>query len=296
MIINQANIAVLTTGYKAAFQKAFSGVAPMWERVATMVPSTTDTNLYAWLGQFPQLREWLADRAIQNLRADGYSLKNKKFESTIAVKRTDIEDDQWGIYSPLMAEMGSAAATHPDTEIFAALLAGFNTKCFDGQYFFDVDHPVGMPGSEVTVSNFGGGDGPAWFLLDTSRSLKPLLYQKRQDYRFIAKQNANDSDHVFMRDEFLYGVDGRMAAGYGFWQMAYGSRQPITADSVEAAYTSMTKLVSNEGRKLGIKPNIMLCGPSTYFQARALIEAQMINATSNTLFKLVEIVLVPWLE
>ena len=48
--------------------------------------------------------------------------------------------------------------------------------------------------------------------------------------------------------------------------------------------------------KLGIKPNVMLCGPSTYFQARALIEAQMINATSNTLFKLVEIVNVPYLD
>ena len=294
MIINEANIQFLTTAYKAAFKDAFAGVAPMWKDVATLVPSMTATELYAWLGQFPMLREWIGDRVHQSMRADGYQLSNKDFEATVDVPRNAIEDDQYGVYTPLMSQMGQAAATHPDVEIFAALLA--NGKCFDGQNFFDPDHPVGMPGEEVQVSNVAAGAGPRWYLLDTTRPLKPLIYQKRREYDFVAKVDPRVSDRVFERKEFTYGVDGRMAAGYGFWQMAFMSQQAISAASVEAAYTSMTSLVSNEGRKLGIKPNVMLCGPSTYFGARALIEAQMINATSNTLYKLVDIKLVPYLD
>ena len=30
-------------------------------------------------------------------------------------------------------------------------------------------------------------------------------------------------ENVFMRDEYLYGVNARDGVGYGFWQMAYGS-------------------------------------------------------------------------
>ena len=33
----------------------------------------------------------------------------------------------------------------------------------------------------------------------------------------------NNDENVFMRDEFVWGADGRSNAGYGFWQMAYGS-------------------------------------------------------------------------
>ena len=78
--------------------------------------------------------------------------------------------------------------------------------------------------------------------------------------------------------------------------MAYASQQPVTAANVEAAFTAMRQITSDQGRLLGVNPTVMLCGPSTYFAARALIEAQMINATSNTLYKLVEVVYVPWLS
>lgn len=296
MIINQANIEFLNSAYRANFQRAFSGFAPMWARFATEVPSTTKKNIYAWMGEFPQLREWIGDRKIQSLRADGYEVENKNFESTVGVLRTDIEDDQWGVYAPLMENMGRAAATFPDVELFALLNAGFSTPCFDGQNFFDANHPVGKPGFEVPVSNVQAGTGPAWFLLDISHAIKPMIWQLRKKPDFIAKVDPRSSDAVFMRNEFAYGVDMRAGAGFGFWQMAYASKADVTAANVTAAYTAMTKLVSNEGRKLGVKPQVMLCGPSTYFAARALIEAQIINATTNTLYKLVEVVNVPWLD
>lgn len=298
MIINQSNLNFLTTSLKANYQNGFKGVEPKWQRVASMIPSSTKTNAYAWLGQFPMLRQWVGERQYQSMLLSGYELTNQKFEATVTVKRDDIEDDQYAVYGPLFTEYGRAAATHPDIEIFAAIQNGESGICFDGQPFFDADHPVGIEGQTpmTTVSNDQGGTGPRWYMLDTSRALKPFIYQKRTEYEFTAKFDPKTSDQVFDMDEYIYGIRGRMAAGYGFWQMAARSAQPVTAANVEALYTGMTTLQSNEGRKLGVQPNILLCGPSTYFTARALIEAQMINATSNTLYKLLEIVNVPYLD
>jgi phage major head subunit gpT-like protein len=113
MLINAANIDFLNTAYRANFQRALSGVTPMWTRFATEVPSSTGKNIYAWLGQFPKLREWIGDRVVESLKADGYEIPNKPFESTVSVPKTAIEDDQWNVFGPLMEEMGSSAAYFP---------------------------------------------------------------------------------------------------------------------------------------------------------------------------------------
>ena len=52
--------------------------------------------------------------------------------------------------------------------------------------------------------------------------LKPFIFQKRKPVELTALTRNND-ENVFMRDEFVWGADGRSNAGYGFWQMAYGS-------------------------------------------------------------------------
>lgn len=61
-----------------------------------------------------------------------------------------------------------------------------------------------------------------WFLLCTNRFLKPFIYQVRKKIKFVSLTKDTD-ENVFMLDEFLYGADGRSNAGYGFWEMAYGS-------------------------------------------------------------------------
>ena len=62
----------------------------------------------------------------------------------------------------------------------------------------------------------------AWFLLDTMQPIKPLIYQERTKPMFV-QQTEMDSDSVFLRKEYRYGVECRANGGYGFWQMAYGS-------------------------------------------------------------------------
>lgn len=65
-------------------------------------------------------------------------------------------------------------------------------------------------------------DPDAWFLLDTSKPLKPFIYQPRKKPVFVS-QTKMDSESVFMEGELRFGAEARGNAGYGHWQLAYGS-------------------------------------------------------------------------
>ena len=101
MLITPANLQNLFTGFKASFNTGFRAAAPMWDKIATMVPSSTSMEDYAWMGQFPQLREWVGDRVLKSIAGQKYTLVNKDFESTIEVLRPKIADDEFGIFGPL---------------------------------------------------------------------------------------------------------------------------------------------------------------------------------------------------
>jgi len=271
MIINGLNLRNLFTGYSALFDKGVEGAPRYWDRVAMKASSSTSSNTYAWLGQLPSMREWVGDRVIRNLRAHSYTIEDVLFESTIQVPRRTIEDDQHGTFAPLFSEMGQQAGEHPDQLIFSLLARGFSELCFDGQYFFDADHPVNGPDGAVTsVSNMQAGTDPAWFLLDCSRVLKPLIFQERLAYKLTALDNETD-ENTFRRDEFLYGVRARVAAGYGLWQLAFGSKAPLTAENYEAARLAMRSFTGDEGRPLNIRPDTLVVPPALEGDARRLV-------------------------
>ncbi len=296
MIINTGNLAALFTAYKAAFQGAFATAEINWDKVATLIPSDTETNIYAFLGNFPKMREWLGDRAIKNMAVNSYSLANKTFESTVEVPRPKVADDTYGVFTPLMQEMGYTAATHPDEQVFGALAAGASSPCYDGQYFFDTDHPVTVDGAATTKDNYDAtGGGNLWALLDTKRPLKPLIFQKRQDYKFQSFAAPTD-EHVFKRNTFLYGVDARCAFGYGLWQLAYGSLNSLDSTNVQAYAAKMMALKSDEGKPLGAMPDTCVVGPSNWAAARALfLVPTLTGGAANPNFGLCKVLVTPYL-
>lgn len=143
MIINPQTLRGVYTGFNTLFNQAFAGHKPTYEKVATVVPSTTDTETYAWLGDIPGMREWVGDREIQNLTGSGYTIRNKDFEMTVGVDRNALEDDKVGLYRPAIQMLGESAAMHPDELVYELLSSGFTELCYDGKAFFAADHPVG---------------------------------------------------------------------------------------------------------------------------------------------------------
>lgn len=274
MLITNPNLSILFNGFKASFSKGFEGADTAYKLISTIVPSTTREETYGWLGQFPKMREWIGPRVIRNLAAHSYKIANRDFEQTIGVPRNDIEDDQYGIFGPMFEEMGKSAAEFPDELVFGLLARGFTELCYDGQPFFDAEHPVGTEGGEVavhSVSNFQGGSGEPWFLLDTSRPLKPMIFQERRPLGQLVSKNKPEDDNVFLTKEFIYGSDGRCNAGFGLWQLAYASKEPLTAANYENARKAMKNLVGDEGRPLGVNPDTLVCGPNLEGAAMRLL-------------------------
>ncbi len=273
MLINKKNIDDLFTSFSTAFNKGLSGAQSCYKDISMVIPSTSRETNYGWLGQFPKLREWVGDRVVQNLTAHNYVIENKKYESTISVQRDEIEDDQYGIFSPILEEMGRVTQEHPDELIFKLLKTGFMTKCYDGQYFFDTDHPVkDETGADVSVSNNGGGAETAWYMLDCSRAMRPLIFQERIPYKFSALDNESDPN-VFWKDEYVYGVRARANAGFGLWQLAYASKQTLDHTAFSSARAAMRGMKGDAGRPLGIKPTHLVVPPSLEEPARAILEA-----------------------
>lgn len=290
MLVTNAALAQLRIGFSAAFNRGLGNIETMADKIATVVPSATGENLYGWLGAIPGLRKWIGEREVQKISENAYSIKNEPFELTVGVKRTDIEDDNYGVYTPLMEGMGESTTLHKEERVADAVKKGFTDKCYDGKPFYSEDHKAGdntysnrtkeklspeafenarktmmslkneqgkplniVPDvllvppalekearmileadlingttninkrlAEVVVWSELADQPTQWHLLCTKRSLKPFIFQERKKAKFTALTKEDDAN-VFMRDEYLYGVDARDGVGYGFWQMAYGS-------------------------------------------------------------------------
>lgn len=76
--------------------------------------------------------------------------------------------------------------------------------------------------AELLVVPRLAGHDTKWFLLDTRKAIKPLIFQSRKEPEFAAITDPN-SEHVFKNNSFLYGVDARGNVGFSFWQLAFGS-------------------------------------------------------------------------
>lgn len=291
MKITTEQMHALTTGFRTEFEKGKSMTVSQYEKIATIVPSSSATNTYGWLGAMPNMREWLGDRIIKELSTHSYTISNKSFESTVKVAKPDIEDDNIGIYKPLMQELGRLATIHPNQLVFQLLAQGIIKLCYDGKPFFSAEHPLG----EAAISNFDAVEnGTSWYLLDCSRPLKPIIYQERKKGQFTSMTKPDD-ENVFMRNEFRYGVDSRCNVGFGFWQMAYCSQKPLTESNFEAAYTAMRSHLNESGIPLGLKATHIVVPPSLHSVALTLMGQTRPNGASNSLFNRVQIVEVDWL-
>lgn len=279
MIVNISTLTDLFRGYQTAFEGALEAGPPiLWQEIAMLVNSSGYGENYAWLGEDPKLRKWIGPRQVQRLAAHRYTIDNEPYEATIGVNRDDIEDDRLGVYTTRAVQMGLSARMWPDEVVFALLELGISSVCYDGQFFFDIDHPVGNEADGyVSTSNMYTGDSSnaatPWYLFDTTKIVKPLIWQLRKPPQFVAKTDIA-SDHVFFEKEYYFGTDARGAAGFGLWQCALRNIDAIDDDGFENACSQMNAFTDDHGRSLGINPNILMCGLSNQFAARELVNRQ----------------------
>lgn len=220
MLVNKQTIQAAFVAMKTLFNNAFTATPSNWEKIAMRVPSTTGSNLYAWLSAFPKMRRWVGEKHIKNLKAFSYTVENEDWEATVEVDRNHIEDDQLGIYAPQAQMAGYSAKQLPDEIVYELVNGAFSNACYDGKPFFDVEHPV----AEGVASNKGTAALSA------------------------ASQAAAQ-------------------AGYG------------------AARTAMRTFKDEDGRPLGVRPNVLLVGAALEDTARALLTNERLEDGKTNLYK-----------
>lgn len=291
-------LSALDAAFKKEFKVGLSLLKPQWPLLAMRVSSSTKTNTYAWLGNFPKMREWVGERQIKKMQAQGMSIDNKLFESTVGIARTDIEDDQVGLFTPMVQQAGQSAAELPDDLVFGLLAKGKTTLCYDGQNFFDTDHPwyaevdgTGAVKQQSNLTKGSAGGKPAFYILDDTNAIKPLIWQERTAPEIEAKFDPVKSDKVFMEDVYLWGVRARGNAGFGFWQLIHRVEDSeLTSEVVQDVLTKIRTLKGDGGKLLNIRPSVILVPPALEFKARQLFESDLINNTSNPLKGVLKVV------
>lgn len=294
--IPELMLAGLKTEFDLAYRAQVSNSAV--EQIATVISTTLPVQKYGWLGFSPPMREFIDERQPVGLSSQATSIEDKVFESTLAVQRKAIEDDQFDLIRLRIQEMASRVALHRHQMVIESLAQGDSGVIYDGNAFLaertvgvntfsnistdtldgtairdavsammsvrdETNTPMGVTPDtlvvgpdlmwtamelvqspvvvsadarpsylnvfqgklKVVVSPFLTGSHAAkWFVLDTSRPVRPIIMQQRSDVpvEFTALESSSGSESAFMRDLYLYGVRGRYNVGYGLWQLAYG--------------------------------------------------------------------------
>jgi len=244
MEVSAQNLTTLFTGFDMIFQKGFEAAPSYYDKICSIVPSSTSQTIYPWLGRTTGFREWVGDRIMQTLEAHTYTIVNKTFEDTISLERERIEDDQYGVYAPAVELLGWDAKTHPDQLVFGMMKAATSGAavtigkitipvpiCYDGNNLYYATHPAGLAGESSTGATYSninsGGSGPYWYLVDGARPIKPFIFQKRREYA-VSRMNTVTDEAVFSQRLFRYGVDVRCNAGVGLWQLTYASNTDLS--------------------------------------------------------------------
>lgn len=297
--ITDSTLADLRTIIKREFAEGLKGGEDSYKQVAMLVPSSTASNTYAWLSEFPELQEWVDERELKSLKEHSYRIVNKLWESTIAVKRTDIEDNNIGLLPTIARQRAEAVLDSYNRGVFDLLATGHEQACYDGQNFFDSEHPVynstDGTGDSTLVSNITTGRRTPWYVLANRGSFKPLILQQRIKPQ-IDDPKSTDNDRVFMQDVYPFGVRARHSFGYGLWQLAHRAEVELTADALDAVVENMASVKKDGDRPMGIKPTTLVVPVKLQAHARKLLLNQTnANGASNYQYKMLDLVVTNWL-
>lgn len=185
MVVSSDILQSLESGVRTNFMDSFGSVESVYTKFTTKITSTKSSEDYAFLGETPQLVEFLDTRKVKSIQEYSYSVANKKWETTIGISRDAIEDDQTGNLMRRASQMGINAAKSYDREAVSTLEAGSSTVCYDGQNFFSTTHGDGLG---ATQSNYAAASKA--FSATTLEEAITLMAQFQDDQGELAGMDA----------------------------------------------------------------------------------------------------------
>lgn len=153
-----ASIAALSTRIRKEFATAMVEAPIFSERIGifSTIPSDGAFNTYSFMDGFGPMHEWVGPRHVESLKERAFTIYNKHYAKTIEANADELEDNyasavsDAAIRTRLFTESGRKLK---DDLAIDLLRNGQSRVGYDGQYFFDTDHPTDLDASG-TQSNY----------------------------------------------------------------------------------------------------------------------------------------------
>lgn len=142
---------ILKNAIKSTFFEAYNNEPDgIYPELVTVVESGRGrmSETYGFLGNNPAVREWLDERTSGRPDEYEYVIKNRKWESTLEIKREDVDADQYGQIRLRVQQLAWAARRHKEKLVIQTLVDGTTGLCYDGQPFFSANHSSGKSGTQ----------------------------------------------------------------------------------------------------------------------------------------------------
>lgn len=104
--------------------------------LTTQVNSNSRSEDYAWLGDVPQVREWIGDKQIGSLKDYDYAIKNKDWYAGFAIDRDELDDEQISAIMPRVDSLAMAMSEHQMELVSDLIINGTTGIAYDGTAFF----------------------------------------------------------------------------------------------------------------------------------------------------------------
>lgn len=175
---------------RAAFWQNYESWPSIFDGLVQRISSNADQETYPWLGYAPKMQEMVGTKVAKPVPAYDYTIKNKKFEATVAIDYETRKYGKLGAVQAMVGNLGQKARMFTQSLLSDLQMAGISTNCYDGQYFFDTDHTD--PGARYTTSqlNFAtvnAADSTAPTDLEFATAIRTMMGQL-----YSVKDNEGD--------------------------------------------------------------------------------------------------------
>lgn len=240
---NYTPVSVLDLTVSDLYQQGYSVAVPWSDGIFTTLPSKGAETLIGWLDKIPSMRKWVGNRVMNHANIRTYSVFNEKWENSVGMDRSAVEDNQLGLYAQALKMLGDHAAKWKDR--LGALKIKENPVGFDGVPFFSGSHPVDL--DNPTVATYSNVVSTATTLADAYNQAIALGSNFQgadgESMGFSITHVLTDGEHVVPVNMFLNQAFVPNAAGTATQSNPFvGIAQGVTANELNLTAAEKTAL------------------------------------------------------
>lgn len=135
---------VASVGFGTRLANRLMQYDPIYPRIATVVQTDKLLNREIWLNAVANMHLWEGPRQINRISAESLPIVTRPHSNAIAISRSDIINDQLGLYSPMVDKLADTYPFALDDLVITMLCAGVAGTAlgttYDGQNLIDTDH------------------------------------------------------------------------------------------------------------------------------------------------------------